>query len=66
MFLVDWRRNKHTNVKEKKINSKTKINQLLGARYGGISLTKAMDKIEASSETAGTYPINPVIKKTLK
>ena len=25
-----------------------------------------MDKIEASSETAGTYPINPVIKKTLK
>lgn len=53
-------------LKKKKINSKTKINQLLGARYGEISLTRAMDKIEASSDTAGTYPIHPVIKTTLK
>lgn len=34
-----------------------KINQLLGASYGEIGITKTMDKVKASSVTAGLYPI---------
>lgn len=40
-----------------------KINQLLGASYGDMRITKAMDNVEASGVTAGIYPI---IKNTLK
>lgn len=34
-----------------------KINQLLGASYGEIKITKTMDKVKASNVTAGIYPI---------
>lgn len=57
---------KHNKFGRKKMNYRMKTNQLLGERYGEIRITKAMDKIEANTVTAGILPVDPAIRETLK